>query len=521
MTISTTSTTVSYAGNGSSVAFSVPFPFFTSSELTVQSVVTATGIATSLTLTTDYAVTGGDGSTGTVTMVTAPATGTTLVIRRFTNRTQDIDLLANDNLPSETLERGMDRSVALHQESLETLNRTLRGPTHEGALSALPSWITRALGYLGFDSAGQPTIFAGAVASTSISSAMLPVVQAATLALGRAALGLTAIGEAIATAASAAAARTSLGALAAASGSATSLSVDGLNGGALAGFRNRIINGGMAVDEVNAGASQTFTAGAALAYSVDQWYGYCTGANVSGARTAASGARRYTYRFTGAASVTAIGFAQRIAQEDCFDLVSTTATLSLDLANSLLTTVNWALYYANTADTFGTLAAPTRTSIASGSFTVTSTITRYNAQISIPAGASTGLELVLSVGAQVSGTWDIGNVQLEPGSVATPFERRPYGEELRLCQRYFYKLQADIAYSGYATAGGQGTFIMVPLPVRMRATPTNTPSFGASINISGNTVNAYTSHITHNLTSSAAGIMATTLLAGNTYAARL
>ena len=52
------------------------------------------------------------------------------------------------------------------------------------------------------------------------------------------------------------------------------------------GFRNRIINGDMRIDQRNAGASQTFTAAAALAYSVDRFYGYCTGANVTGARVA-------------------------------------------------------------------------------------------------------------------------------------------------------------------------------------------------------------------------------------------
>jgi len=201
--------------------------------------------------------------------------------------------------------------------------------------------------------------------------------------------------------------------------------------------RNRIINGNIATDQRNAGAAQTITAAAALAYTVDRWYAYCTGANVTGQQVAGATANQYRYRFTGAASVTAIGFAQRIEAINSADLAGTTATLSVDLANSLLTTVTWTAYYANTTDTFGTLASPTVTSIATGTFTVTSTVTRYNAQISIPSAATTGLQVVLSVGAQTSGTWTIGSVQLEVGTKATPYEMQIYSDQLAQCQRYY------------------------------------------------------------------------------------
>ena len=139
--------------------------------------------------------------------------------------------------------------------------------------------------------------------------------------------------------------------------------IDNIESGATGplSFRNKIINGDMRIDQRNAGASQTFTAAAALAYSVDRWYGYCTGANVTGARVAGSSATQYRYQFTGAASVTGIGFGQRIEATNAYPLAGQAATLSVDLSNSLLTTVTWTAYYANTADTFGTLAAPTRT----------------------------------------------------------------------------------------------------------------------------------------------------------------
>lgn len=208
------------------------------------------------------------------------------------------------------------------------------------------------------------------------------------------------------------------------------------NGGAEFGIRNRIINGAMAVDQRNAAASQTFTAGAALAYCVDRWYAFCTGANITGQQIAVSGVNRY--RFTGAASNTGVGFAQRIEARNSRDMAGSTATLSVRLSSSSLTSVGWAAYYANTADSFGTLASPTRTLIASGTFTISATESTYSAGISIPSAATTGIELVLTGGALLgSQTLIIGDAQLERGSVATPFDFRPFGAELALCQRYY------------------------------------------------------------------------------------
>jgi len=247
--------------------------------------------------------------------------------------------------------------------------------------------------------------------------------------------------------------------------------VSEINGGSISGTRNRIINGAMAADQRNAGASQTFTAAAALAYSVDRWYGYSTGANVTGQRIQGATVGQFYYRFTGAASVTAIGFGQRIEQLNSAELASTTATLSVDLANSLLTSVTWTAFYANTADTFGTLASPTRTQIATGTFTVTSTVTRCSTNISVPAAATTGIEIVFTVGAQTSGTWTIGNVQLEPGTVATPFERRSFGQELALCQRYYSTLDTASVMPATTSAAISTTRPYFKLPVTMRATP--------------------------------------------------
>jgi hypothetical protein len=206
------------------------------------------------------------------------------------------------------------------------------------------------------------------------------------------------------------------------------------------GFKSRIINGAMQIAQ--RATSATITAGSTIAagYSaVDRFYVYCTGANVTAAQVAGSGANKNRLQITGAASVTAVGIGQRIEQLNSYDLAGSTATLSADLAiSATLTTVTWTASYATTtADTFGTLASPTVTQIATGTFTVTSTVTNFSTNITIPAAATTGIQIVFTVGALTAGlTWTVGNVQLEEGSTATSFDYRPYGTELALCQRY-------------------------------------------------------------------------------------
>jgi hypothetical protein len=255
------------------------------------------------------------------------------------------------------------------------------------------------------------------------------------------------------------------------------------------GFKNRIINGQMQIAQ--RATSATIIAGSTIAagYStVDRFYVYCTGANVTAAQVAGTGATRNRLQITGAASVTAVGIGQRIEALNSYDMAGSTATLSVDISNSLLTTVTWTAYYANTANTFGTLASPTRTQIATGTFTVSSTLTRYSAQISIPAAATTGIEVVLTVGAQTSGTWVVGNIMLEESSIATSFDYRPYGTELALCQRYYESsfpigtapAQNAGAFSAFLVAGdsdGSSLIGFKPFIVPKRAAPTTVTTY--------------------------------------------
>lgn len=236
-------------------------------------------------------------------------------------------------------------------------------------------------------------------------------------------------------------------------------------------LKNRLVNGSFAIDQRNAGASQTFTAAAAVAYTVDRWYGSCTGANITGQRVAGTSPNQYAYRFTGAASNTATLFGQRIESFNTYDLISTTVTGSVTLKSSSITSVTWTAYYANSSDTFSS-----KTSIATGTLTINSTATRYSFSFNAGANAGNGIAIEFTTGAlTATNTLQYENAQIEIGSTATPFERRLYNQELANCQRYCYRA----SYTGTGTPVGAGfwsnaTLVATAckLATTMRAAPT-------------------------------------------------
>ncbi len=129
MTVSSTTTRVTYSGNGVTTAFATTFPFFTAGEIEVIERVAASGAETVKALATDYTVSGGNGATGTVTAVGgAPPSTVQWVLRRKTARTQEIDYTTNDPFPAETHEQGLDRLKMNVQELGEENDRALKFP---------------------------------------------------------------------------------------------------------------------------------------------------------------------------------------------------------------------------------------------------------------------------------------------------------------------------------------------------------------------------------------------------------
>jgi len=266
-------------------------------------------------------------------------------------------------------------------------------------------------------------------------------------------------------------------------GDSGDVQVQSLNSGPLGGFRNQLING-------NFQFWQRDTSFTAAGYSSDRWYLSGTAGTFSRGVNAALG-QVYSASF----SATQDGHIQQGVE------LPLTGAPGPFMSGSEWT---FSVYIKTTDNPVGkdvdiffrdsvasetnavraTAAAPTL--IATGD-PDSNGFTRYSTTFTItaaPSGTNTCLTVKLLGGTSYGVSVDYSAAQLEPGPVATPFEDRPIGTELALCQRYYYQTN-DIIY-GFRRDSSNGIAISHYFPQTMRAAPTFVGSDSSS-NTAGGT----------------------------------
>ena len=200
MTLSSSTNIVQYSGTGAQTSFSVTFIFWDLDDLRVIHRA-ADGTETVWVRGTQYTLTGGDGATGTLTVVTSPtdytpASGTTLTIKSNIGSTQPTDLPAGGAFPSSSVEEQMDKIVRMIQQRSAELDRSLKfAETDSTSLSAtIPNSADRASKYLAFDADGEPMASAVAAGGAAASTFMETVLDDTTAAAARTTLGAAATG---------------------------------------------------------------------------------------------------------------------------------------------------------------------------------------------------------------------------------------------------------------------------------------------------------------------------------------
>ena len=243
------------------------------------------------------------------------------------------------------------------------------------------------------------------------------------------------------------------------------------------GFKNRIINGAMVIDQRNAGASVTLSA-ANNTYTLDRWqaaYSQTSKFTVqqnAGSVTPPVGFSKYLGCTSSAA--TTVGASEYYILSQAIEGFNT-ADLGWGTANAKTVTLSFWVYSSLTGTFGGAInneafnrGYPFSYSIPTANTWTQISVTIAGDTTGTWTGATNGIGMYvffgLGAGSSASGTagaWGasgyrsatgavqvvatngatfyITGVQLETGAVATAFDYRPYGTELALCQRYYEK----------------------------------------------------------------------------------
>ena len=262
--------------------------------------------------------------------------------------------------------------------------------------------------------------------------------------------------------------------------------INGVAQSGYSGFKNYIINGGF--DVWQRGTSQT-----AVGYgSADRWYVYSSGTPVTASRQVGNTGHNYCISSAGVAGNTDVAYIQNIESLNAKQFSTSSGILSFWVYSDISRTSKIAIKYPNTADIFTTTTAVILQDVTF--------ITGWNKYtLSIPSNTNYSKGMQVSIGgygmALTSGNFGLAQVQLEEGSVATPFEQRPYGLELSLCQRYYEVWQANSSRPmiGIYNQNGTAYFPVQTFKVIKRVSPTcSVSSTSTNLMYGGGSYGAYT-----------------------------
>jgi len=370
------------------------------------------------------------------------------------------------------------------------------------------------------DTLARQAIFVAAEASDDTVTANSDVAvnaafQAQSSASAAAASGASAVTQAANAIASAATATTKAAEAATSAAAVPALLVNqtgvrSINGGQLAGLRNKIINGKMDISQRGA----SFATAASGAYTLDRWVSsYSTTGVVTITQQADAPASNefqnslriaVTTADTSIAASENLGIFQNIEGFNVRDLIGKTFTLSF-WARSSKTGIH-CVSFRNTGSDRSLVAEYTvnaantwefKTVAVTGGLPTAGTWNWTNGM-----GVSVGFSLACGSTFQTTpGAWQTGNflatvnqvncldtvgnifaitgVQLEVGDVATAFEHRPIPVELAMCQRYFWT--GGYGWAGSCISATNGT-VSGTFPVQMRSAPTFSTIAGAGTN---------------------------------------
>lgn len=292
----------------------------------------------------------------------------------------------------------------------------------------------------------------------------------------------------------------------------------------LQGFRNRIFNGNMVIAQ--RGTTGTFTG--TNNYLLDRFAGSRYGGfpdNMTQEQVADSPSGfSFSYKLTNTSATTTSaaqgsGLRYQVEGQDISDLAFGTASakqITVSFWVKSNQTGNFALVLTNSAGDYGVgklynialantwefktvvFPAPTAGTFASDNTTGLTVnwgfaggadrVANLDSWAAVAANSKTTTTGASNaIGETLGATWQITGVQLEAGAVATPFERRPFGTELALCQRYYYRITAESTNREIATGFNSATTehrSMVFFPVTMRVAPTALEQSGTAANYS-------------------------------------